>query len=167
MEAVGWVMRHSPFKGATFLVHLVIADLSNPQHNNEIWMSQGELAARARCSDRSVRRALEELCEGSRFLALLEDNAHAGRPNRYRFEFPQVPVHCLSYPQNPPDRVGQGVQGGRTPGDKTPDKVSDKGQRTQKHIEATASEESTDRRRFMPGTGWIDEYHVAKDGSGS
>ncbi len=86
-EATGWTFRHSPFKGATFTIHLAIADSVNDQNENEFWMSQARLAQKARASHATVERAVAALREGG-FLTLLEDNAKAGKPCRYRFEVP-------------------------------------------------------------------------------
>jgi hypothetical protein len=90
-EATGWTFRHSPFTGATFAVHLAIADSVNDQHEHELWMSQQRLAKKARLGLRATHTAMKALLDGG-YLTLLEDNARAGKANRYRFEFPAVPV---------------------------------------------------------------------------
>lgn len=89
-EAVGWVYRHSPYAGATFQVHLAVADSVNDQHDNEFWLTRGRLAKKARVSPRSAFTALTTLTEGG-FLDLLDESS--GRtPSRYRFLYPDVPV---------------------------------------------------------------------------
>jgi hypothetical protein len=88
---MGWTFRHSPFTGATFAVHLAIADSVNDQHEHELWMSQPRLAKKARLGLRATHAAVKALLDGG-YLTLLEDNARAGKANRYRFEFPAVPV---------------------------------------------------------------------------
>jgi hypothetical protein len=90
-EATGWTFRHSPFTGATFAVHLAIADSVNDQHEHELWMSQQRLAKKARLGLRATHTAMKALLDGG-YLTLLEDNARAGKADRYRFEFPAVPV---------------------------------------------------------------------------
>jgi hypothetical protein len=104
-EAMGWVFRHSPVKGTMFTVHLAIADVVNDQNDNEFWMSQTNLAQKARCSDRHARRALDALMEAG-LVTLLEDNSKAGKPNRYRFEV----GHCDAPGRTQcPTPVGRGV----------------------------------------------------------
>jgi hypothetical protein len=86
-EATGWVFRHSPYKGAGFVIHLAIADSVNDQNDNEFWMSQARLCEKARTSHATTERAVRALRDDG-FLTLLEDNATAGKPCRYRFEMP-------------------------------------------------------------------------------
>lgn len=86
-EATGWVFRHSPYTGATFAVHLAIADSVNDQHGNELWMRQSQLAVKARVERGTVSRSLDRLVADG-LLTVLEDNSRAGKANRYRFEFP-------------------------------------------------------------------------------
>ena len=85
-EAVGSVWRCSPWKGkpAKLLVHLAVADVVNDVHDNEFWMSQAGLAAKAGVSRQTVSDWLGEAVERGALL-LLEDNQRAGKPNRYRF----------------------------------------------------------------------------------
>jgi hypothetical protein len=90
-EATGWVIRHSPYTGATFVVHLMVADSVNDQHGNQFWMGQSSLAKKARVSRVMANRALASLLADG-FLTLIEDNTRAGKPNCYRFEFPDAPV---------------------------------------------------------------------------
>ncbi len=89
-EAMGWVLRHSPFRGTTLLVHVCIADVVNDQHGNECWMTVQSLSRKARAGRRTVTTSLTELREAG-FLTLLTEGL-TGHPNRYRFEYPDVPV---------------------------------------------------------------------------
>lgn len=84
-DAVGWVFRHSPYKGVTFAVHVAVADSVNDQNDNELWMSVGKLATKARCSRRSAGDALAQITSDG-YLALLKQQT--GRPSRYQFLFP-------------------------------------------------------------------------------
>lgn len=88
-EATGWVFRHSPYVGTTFVVHLSIADVVNDVNDYELWASQTTLAIKARTTRKTANTALATLIEDG-FLALIEE-AH-GRPNRYRFLMPDVPT---------------------------------------------------------------------------
>lgn len=94
-EAVGWVYRHSPFTGATFAVHLALADACNDLHENEVWSPQATIAAKARVSSRTTAQAAFTSLRDAGYLTLLEDNSRkegGAVPNRYRLEFPVVPV---------------------------------------------------------------------------
>lgn len=88
-EALGWVYRHSPYKGATFAVHLAIADSVNDQADHEFWMRQGKLATKARCGRPAVNKAIATLLDDGH-LELVE--AGQGGANRYRFLMPDVPA---------------------------------------------------------------------------
>lgn len=96
-DALGFVVRHSPYKGATFTVHLCIADSMSDLHGNRFWMSTSTLAAKARVSRRSASEAIAELVNDG-FLSVLtspiraEDNKPTGRPGQYQFEYPDVPL---------------------------------------------------------------------------
>lgn len=96
-DALGYVVRHSPFKGATFTVHLCIADSMSDLHGNRFWMSTTTLAAKARVSRKSASEAIGELVNGG-FLSVLtspireEDNKPTGRPGQYQFEYPDAPL---------------------------------------------------------------------------
>lgn len=84
-EAQGWVYRHSPYRGATFTVHLALADSANDQHDYELWMSMATIGAKARVDSGSARRAMAALTADG-FVEMLE--AGNGTTNRYRFLFP-------------------------------------------------------------------------------
>lgn len=83
-EATGYVFKSSPYKGATFAVHLAIADSVNDQHEHRFFMSVTNLSAKARCSRRAAQYALQTMIERGH-LELLEDNANFGKPSEYRF----------------------------------------------------------------------------------
>lgn len=89
-EAVGWVFKHSPYTGATFVVHLTVADSVNDINGNEFWARQAELGKKARVGRQAVNTALSRLVANG-FLVVLEDNSRTGHANRYRFEMPDVP----------------------------------------------------------------------------
>lgn len=91
LEAMAWVIRHSPFKATTFVVHLIIADQVSEDHGNLFWSSQANVAAKARVGRQTANRALATLCHGG-FLTCVEDRHGDGRPNLYRFEYLDVPV---------------------------------------------------------------------------
>lgn len=89
-EASGYVWRYSPYRGATFDVHLAMGDSVNDQYHNEFWMTKPKLAHKARVSLASAKAALSTLITDG-FVEILEESG--GRwPSRYRFLFPEVPV---------------------------------------------------------------------------
>lgn len=143
-EAVGWTWRHSPYKGAVLLAHLAIADTVNDQHYNELWMSQRALAAKARIDRKSANQALQTLCRDG-MLSLLEERP--GKTSRYRFEFPQVDVVYESRVRRQTPPLGSGSPPGEASDPTEP-------KRTQKTKPSAAPK---NRRRFLVGTGWIEE----------
>jgi hypothetical protein len=91
LDAIAWVYRHSPYRGATFAVHLAVADSVNDQYKNELWMEQGKLAAKARVGRQAVNAALSTLtAEG--FIRDLGPVSGQNRVRRFRFRYPDVPV---------------------------------------------------------------------------
>ena len=95
-DALGYVVRYSPFKGATFTVHLCIADSMSDLHGNRFWMSTTTLGAKARVSRKAASAAIGELVSGG-FLSVLqspldEDGKPTGRPGQYQFEYPDCPL---------------------------------------------------------------------------
>lgn len=138
---MAYVLTYSPYRGATFLVHVMIGDTANDAHDDELWMSQSYLANKARLSRRQTQEAVYQLTNDG-WLTLIEDNSRRGKPNRYRFEYPQVPqvwpegvrsecapgaqssatgcaatAHKLNKNSNEP--LGQGAQSVRTPVDRS------------------------------------------------
>jgi hypothetical protein len=85
-DATAYVWRFSPFKGATFGVHLAIADSVNDQHEYRCWMTQESLAAKARTSVRTVYDALAALESGG-FLKRLGGGQLRGSAIQFRFVF--------------------------------------------------------------------------------
>lgn len=85
--AVGWVFEHSPYRGATFAVHVAMGDSANDQNAHELWARQEWFATKARVTRQSVNRAIEQMVEDG-FLVVLEDNSKTRKPNRYRLLMP-------------------------------------------------------------------------------
>lgn len=114
-EAVGWVYRYSPYEGATFAVHLAMADVANDVHDYELWTFNAYLATKARVSIASVERAHATMrAEG--FLDLLQPARGRGEANRWRFLFPDVPVvwetrHSEGLTRKAPHRVAKAPHG--------------------------------------------------------
>lgn len=88
-DATGYVFRHSPFNGATLLVHLAIADSVNDQHGNQFFMSVGNLVKKTRATRKTVQTALRTL-ENRGFLTRLSEGK--GEVYCYQFEFYPQPV---------------------------------------------------------------------------
>jgi len=121
-DAMGWVFRHSPYRGAVRLVHLAIADSVNDQHENELWMAVGNLAAKAQVARKTAGLALAELVAGG-FLEVLESPRSGrdatGKVARYRFLFPDVEVQFETRPRRsvPVDNPEEGESSLLTPGE--------------------------------------------------
>jgi len=89
-EAVGFVYRHSPYTGATFAVHLAIADTVSDQFDNQFWMSTKNLADKTRTTRRTVQKAIDQLCEDRYIYRTREATQHY--PATYQFLFPAVDI---------------------------------------------------------------------------
>lgn len=100
-EAVGWVYRHSPFKGATFQVHHAVADSVNDQNGNRFWMKAGKLATKSRVSRQRTTEALHELAVAG-YLRRVTPKGNPGRSGsvEYEFLFPDAPVFYDSRPKS-------------------------------------------------------------------
>jgi len=90
-EAVGFVFRHSPYKGVTFAVHLAIADSVNDQFGNEFWMTVEKLASKSRTTRGTASRAVAEI-EDDGFISLVGQRSQGWHSSRYRFLFPDTDV---------------------------------------------------------------------------
>ena len=117
-DAIGWTLRHSPYNGSTLLVHLAAADSANDQNDNELWMSVTRLATKARVYRTTASTAVTTLLDDG-FLEVLVDHRHdkAGKPSRYRFLFPDVPV---VYESRTPPGVSSQTTGGVARDDTNP-----------------------------------------------
>lgn len=83
---MAWAWRHSPFTNAAqFAVHLAMADVVNPENQNEFWMSLDKLAAKSRTSRATAKRTIDEMLQ-SGLLAVLE--TRPGGTTLYRMVFP-------------------------------------------------------------------------------
>lgn len=83
-NAYGWVWDHSPYKGATLLVHLAIGDVVNDMHDYEFWMTVGKVGTKARLGRNAVIGALATLVADG-YLEVLAEGGGRGNPTRYRF----------------------------------------------------------------------------------
>ncbi len=95
-----FVTQRSPYQGATFFVHYFLGDLENEDNGHVLWLSMARLAARLRLHENTVYKAVQQMVDDG-FLTRLDDDTsrQRGKPRRYRFEYPQVPVAFS------PDRV--------------------------------------------------------------
>jgi hypothetical protein len=82
-EALGWVFRHSPYRGDTFALHLAIADVANDTYQFRIWMKRAEMAQKARIGERTVTRALKKMVEDG-LLELIKEAGGRGQVPEYR-----------------------------------------------------------------------------------
>jgi hypothetical protein len=84
-EATGWVFRCSPYRGATFTIHLAIADSVNDQNGYEFWMRQSVLARKARTTRGTVNTAIEQMVNDGLLVVV---TIGSGGANRYRMAMP-------------------------------------------------------------------------------
>jgi hypothetical protein len=96
-QAVGWVWTHSPYKGATLLVQLAIADSVNDQNENELWMSLVKLSRKARVDRVTARLALRTMVRDGLLLVVQEPGRET--PGRYRFMMPDRGGEPVTTPQ--------------------------------------------------------------------
>ncbi len=61
IKAQNWVWEHSPYKGTQLLIHIIIADRTNEDHENLFYLSNGNLAKLARCSRQYANSTLTEM----------------------------------------------------------------------------------------------------------
>lgn len=96
-QATEWVWKHSPFTGATLLVHLAIARAVGP--DNLYAAPVPELAAETRCSERSVVTALSGLTDDGQ-LQQIEPGGGRGKPSRYRLVMRETLQSATGKPRN-------------------------------------------------------------------
>lgn len=87
-EAVGWVYKFSPYTGATFSVHLAIADSANDQHGMELWMALGKLGRKARVSRSTTSEIVAQMVNDGLLELVEQSKGGRHRPSRYRFLMP-------------------------------------------------------------------------------
>src|SRR6516162_8086596 len=80
-EAELYVREHSPFRGATFVVHRALAEMAYPDNGWAVWIDPARLASCWRLGERTVDRGRAELTKAG-FLTRLD------QPRWFRFEFP-------------------------------------------------------------------------------
>lgn len=75
------------------MVHVVIAEATNPGHENRIWMKRGVIAQRARCSEKTVSRAFQKMVKAGH-LKVIEGGGGRGKATVYEMLLPghDVPV---------------------------------------------------------------------------
>lgn len=106
-------MRHSPYTLATRLVHFVLADIANDDHDNLLYPTIGTIATKAGVSTDTVHRALKQMVEdGYLELVIPADRArhipatyHFVMPSAVRKSEPQIAARPASGPQMDPDRA--------------------------------------------------------------
>lgn len=99
-QAIGSVIEHSPYKGAAFAVHMIIADVVNPQNGNKFWMSFNSTAKRARITRRATIIAIGKMVQDG-LLRLVEKRDN--NSSVYEFILPSSEHHSLvgSEPASP------------------------------------------------------------------
>ena len=108
LQAMGWVISESPYRGSAFLVHLMIADVVNDQHGFEFWMSNDRLAKKARISRQTVNRAIRQMVLDG---ALVPVGTERCGNVRYRFHM------ASTGPCEQTKQVSPEATAGVTPGD--------------------------------------------------
>lgn len=91
-EAVGWVYRYSPYKGAEFAIHLAIADSVSDLYENSFFMRLAKLGRKARVSRETASRAIGKMIEQG-FLEASEGRSKGGFSDvgKYHFLMPVTP----------------------------------------------------------------------------
>jgi len=84
VQAISYVLENSPYKGATFIVHIIIADAVNGQNDNKFWMSYGTTATKARITRRAAITAIQTMVKDG-LLELVEKRDN--NSNIFRFIF--------------------------------------------------------------------------------
>lgn len=111
-EATAWVFKNSPLTGAAFAIHLAIADSVNDQNDNEFWMKQEALAAKARVTRGTVQRELRAMVEMG-LLEELDDDAERLRrkshhlAKRVRFLMPDLTQERVDRASDDEDETAQ------------------------------------------------------------
>jgi hypothetical protein len=106
-EATGWVWRHAPYRGATLLVALAVADVVNDVHGNEFWMAVPRLAEKSRVSLSSAKEALARLVADG-ILEVVEAGGATRTPTRYRWTRPVSGlVDATTRPVSGLDKAGE------------------------------------------------------------
>jgi hypothetical protein len=106
-EGTGYVWKYSPFEGATLLVHLALGDIANDAHHDELWLSVGSIAKKARLSRSTVSVALKTLCDRG-YLVLLESGQERRKPSRYWMRTsPESEQGQIAQPESGLDRPGE------------------------------------------------------------
>jgi hypothetical protein len=82
VSAVTWVFEQSPYKLASRLVHLAIADVVNDDNGWLLWATQSKIAKKALVSPATVSTTMNRMCKDG-YLELVEKEP--GRPAVYRF----------------------------------------------------------------------------------
>lgn len=78
---MSWVWDHSPYSGASLLMHLALADWAND--DGECWPNQPQIAAKMRSSIETVRRLTRKMEEDG-WLVIVEPSPGKGRSHRYQ-----------------------------------------------------------------------------------
>lgn len=102
-EAVGWVYKHSPYRGASFAVHLAIADSANDVNDYQFWMALGKLGRKARVGRQAVSGIVGQMVKDGMLEVIRQSDGGRNRPSIYRFLMPDVElVWHWSYPDGVP-----------------------------------------------------------------
>lgn len=94
-DALAYALKNSPYKGSTWIIHIMLGDIANDAHGYRLWLSQASIAKKAKTTRSTVALAVQQMVSDG-FLTLEEDNSACGKPNVYIFN--------LSENQTPPVR---------------------------------------------------------------
>lgn len=114
-ETQSYVIKNSPYRGVPYTIHIILGDLANDQNDYKIWMSQANVAPKARTTRKTVQDTFARMCEDG-YLELIEDNSKKDKPNVYRFLMPGVTTGDTSCNDSSPE-VSREVTRGVTTGD--------------------------------------------------
>lgn len=84
IEAMNHVWKNTTYQPGQTLILLAIADVVNDTHGNRFFMSIPALAAKTKCSDRTVQRTLSQFVEDG-WLSVEVEGSGRGNTTEYRF----------------------------------------------------------------------------------
>lgn len=104
-EAFGWTVKHSPYKGVGYTLHLVLADVVNDAHGQRFWMSTSGLAGKARTSRETASRWLWQAVEDGYLAVVTDRRGQVNTSSEFRFLMPPDTPQVWDPQADPRDNV--------------------------------------------------------------
>lgn len=114
IKAMNWVMDNSPYSSDRYVVHLILADIANDGHGQEIYINQEKLAKRCRITRPALNRIMGQMVVDG---FLVDTGKRTGKTNSitvWQVVFPPLEAVTLGYTfdgscnPNPPEAVTLG-----------------------------------------------------------